>query len=319
LTNVAGIVGKCEGFSLKAPDPITKEANSDAVQTVLVPGSLDDAGGPKGLLTYDQSQKLGLLGLVLLACVFGYLLTFLQVGFPVPAALEFACINVIAASVPGVAIWWLTRRMASAAPTLQAVIHVPLALGYSWIWYIVGRLLGAGLDGARGRGFELAWLPEAAIAWQLTQGISVYAAVVAAAYATLSANQRLQMPQQGEVGRTTTAPAARLPVSRFLARAGEGFAPIAVADIVLIEGADDYSEVTTLSGERRLVRLSLKAFEAQLASANFLRVHRSALIALDRLISAEPAGGGRMLLHLPRGRVLQTSREGARRLRARMI
>lgn len=297
----------------------SRDANSGAGATAPAPAAPATAQGRKARLAYDQSQKLGLLGLVLFACVFAYLLTFIQVGFPVPAALEFACINVIAASVPGVAVWWLTRRIARAAPTLQAVIHVPLALGYSWVWYIVGRLLGAGLDGARGRGFELVWLPEAAIAWQLTQGISVYAAVVAAAYATLSADQRLQTHQQGEGERTTAAPAAPPPVSRFLARAGDGFAPIDVADIVLVEGADDYSEVTTLSGERRLVRLSLKAFEARLASANFLRVHRSALVALDRLISVEPAGGGRMLLHLPGGRILQTSREGARRLRARLI
>ncbi len=267
----------------------------------------------------DRSQKLGLLGLVLLACIFAYLLTFLQVGFPAPAALEFACINVIAACLPGVAIWWLTRRMADTAATLQAAIHVPLAVGYSWIWYITGRLLGASLETVRGGAFELVWLPEAALAWQLTQGVSVYAAVVAAAYASLAARSRKGTPEPPDVERVADAPAALLPVTRFLARTDDGFTPIHVSDIVLVEGADDYSEVTTVSGERRLVRLSLKMFEAQLGSANFLRVHRSALVAIDRLVSAEPAGGGRMLLHLAGGRVLQTSREGARRLRERMI
>lgn len=289
------------------------------METALSVETAGDADGVAGWLTHDRSRKLGLLGLVILACVLAYLLTFIQVGFPVMAALQFACLNMIAASIPGSLTWWLTQRMARTAPTLQAVLHVPMALAFSWAWYIAGRYLGAGLEGLRGGSFEPYWLPEAALAWQLTQGISVYAALVAAAYAALFANRNAEPHQLTVKEDFKVSPVELPPVNRFLARSGDGFSPIDVVDIVMVEGADDYSEVTTVSGERRLVRLSLKAFEAQLGSANFVRVHRSVLIALDQLLTAEPAGGGRMLLHLAGGHVLQTSREGARRLRHRMI
>ncbi len=272
---------------------------------------------PASLL--DQSDRLGTLGLALLAGCFAYVLTFAQVGFPLVKAIEFAVLSVLSACIPGAAVWSTTTRMQSLAPTLQAALHVPLSLGYSWAWYIIGRWLGAAIDVARGYNWAIGWLPDNALAWQLTQGLTVYAAIAAAAYAVSNASVQAQTSRLDDVAAGSPVREAEPRTTRFLAKAGDGFTSINVDEIIIIEGADDYSEVTVDSGEQRLVRLSLKAFEAQLDPTNFVRIHRSALIALDRLISAEPAGGGRMLLHLPAGRVVRTSREGARKLRARMI
>ena len=268
---------------------------------------------------HRYSSLIGVLGLALLAAFFAYVLTFAQVGFPLLKAVEFAFLSVISACIPGAVAWWIVRRIQWTAPTLQAALHLPLSLGFSWVWYFVSRLMGAGLDVVRGHDWVISWLPVNAVAWQLTQGLSVYAAIVAAAYAvgTVAEKGHSEQIDHGATGPVIVAAGPR--ATRFLAKTGDGFASIDINDIVLVEGADDYSEVTVVSGERRLVRLSLKAFEAQLGSTNFVRVHRSILIALDRLVSAEPAGGGRMLLYLPGGRVVRTSREGARKLRSRMI
>jgi len=91
-----------------------------------------------------------------------------------------------------------------------------------------------------------------------------------------------------------------------------------VAAIVSITGADDYAEVATLHG-KHLVRLTLAEFEKALDGARFIRVHRSRIVNVDRVSRAEPAGGGRMLLHMENGEMISTSRAGARLLRDRVL
>lgn len=85
-----------------------------------------------------------------------------------------------------------------------------------------------------------------------------------------------------------------------------------------MRGAQDYAEVTLADGSSRLVRLSLAELEAKLPHDMFIRVHRSTIINLAYLVRAEPAGSGRMILHLPGGPV-DASRSGAQLLRQRVL
>lgn len=262
----------------------------------------------------DKTGSIGLFGLVLIAATVAYILVFVQVGFPLLEALEYAWINIIAAVLPGAIAWAITHRIRLTALPFQAFVHIFLSIGFSWAWYLMSCLFGAILDVFRGLGWEVSWLPDNALAWQLAQGLSVYAAVVAAAYAAdRTHHPKAPVPAPSE-------PINSKPrVTRYLAKVADGFAPFDVSEIVIVEGADDYSQVTVIGGQQRLVRLSLKAFEEELGSAQFVRVHRSMLLALDQLVSAEPDGTGRLLVQLSTGRSVRTSREGARLLRARII
>ncbi len=58
---------------------------------------------------------------------------------------------------------------------------------------------------------------------------------------------------------------------------------IRVADIVLLTSQDNYSEVRLVSGEHFLVRQTLSAWEERLPAAHFLRVHRQAIVSVDRV------------------------------------
>ncbi|MGH1556966.1 LytTR family DNA-binding domain-containing protein [Caulobacter segnis] len=60
-----------------------------------------------------------------------------------------------------------------------------------------------------------------------------------------------------------------------------------------------------------LVRMTLAQFEKTLDAALFVRVHRSSIVNVDMIERAEPAGGGRMLLHMANGQVVQASRAGS--------
>ena len=58
--------------------------------------------------------------------------------------------------------------------------------------------------------------------------------------------------------------------------------------------------------------------EAALDGDTFIRVHRSRIVNANRILRAEPAGGGRMLLHMENGEIIPASRTGTRLLRDRV-
>jgi DNA-binding LytR/AlgR family response regulator len=65
--------------------------------------------------------------------------------------------------------------------------------------------------------------------------------------------------------------------------------------------------------------MTLADFENVLGPKSFIRVHRSWIVNVDRIARAEPAGGGRMLLHMENGEMIQCSRTGSRLLKDRVI
>jgi DNA-binding LytR/AlgR family response regulator len=107
-------------------------------------------------------------------------------------------------------------------------------------------------------------------------------------------------------------------LSRYFVRIGEELRPLDIDTVVSIGGADDYAEVRTLAG-KHLVRVTLAEFAKSLDPAKYVRVHRSWIVNTDRIARAEPAGGGRLLLHMETGQIISTSREGAKLLRNRVL
>ena len=81
-----------------------------------------------------------------------------------------------------------------------------------------------------------------------------------------------------------------------------------------IRGAGDYAEIVTRSARYMSTR-SLEHFEDTLSPV-LLRVHRSHLVRLGAIERTEPAGNGRLQLHLVNQDTVTTSREGGKRLRA---
>ena len=71
----------------------------------------------------------------------------------------------------------------------------------------------------------------------------------------------------------------------------------AAAEIDWIE-ADDYYAAIYARGRRHLIRESLSSFEARLDPVSFVRVHRSAIVNLDRVreVRVEPGGESHVVL-----------------------
>lgn len=88
---------------------------------------------------------------------------------------------------------------------------------------------------------------------------------------------------------------------------------VRVAEITRLIGADDYVEVYA-HNTSYLVNLTLNEFEQRLDPQHFRRVHRSAIINLDHLISCRPVDR-RLILNLSDGAEVIASRSGSQSLR----
>lgn len=113
--------------------------------------------------------------------------------------------------------------------------------------------------------------------------------------------------------------AAREPFpDRFLVKAGAEYVFVRAADVDWIEAADNY--VVLHAGDRKhMVRTSLSAFQKQLSPRRFLRIHRSAVVNLDRVRAIRPYSGVEYEVVLICGRTLLTGRRYREHVRASLF
>ena len=207
---------------------------------------------------------------------------------------------------------------------LAAVGHVALAILFSLLWYI-GVQVGYGLQsGWASTGITGRPLLGPAIIWQVFQGLTLYVAIAGMAYAGAFRlriadleTELAQARSAAQAAATAVAKPHAVPPQQVLVKDGRALKPVEVSDILALSGAGDYVEVHTRTGTH-LSSTGLNAFESELPG-NFARVHRSHIVRMDAVIGIEPAGNGRLTLHLPRGLSITTSRAGARTVRERAV
>jgi hypothetical protein len=225
-------------------------------------------------------------------------------GFDPIARLTPAIVNTATLVIVALGARLVIARLVNRAPSnLRLAAHcIGAALfALSWCWLLMVAL---GLSAGRSLvDFQVRLVfPGPAVAWQLMQGLCFYAL--------------LALYEETRAWRHA-APAREISQSRkrFFVKVGDALRPLDARDIISIAGADDYSEVTSTSG-RSLVRMSLAEFESLLDPSAFVRVHRSHIVNIHRIVSAEPTGDGRLLLHLEQNQTMTASRAGTKALRA---
>ena len=103
--------------------------------------------------------------------------------------------------------------------------------------------------------------------------------------------------------------------TRFVARRGTRHYFVRVADIDWIEAVGNYVRLQT--GESsHLIRETMRGLEAKLDPAQFVRMHRSAIVAIDRIDGVQPRDAGEYLVTLRDGTRLVSSRAYSDRIRA---
>ncbi|MGE5345109.1 MAG: LytR/AlgR family response regulator transcription factor [Acidithiobacillales bacterium] len=106
-------------------------------------------------------------------------------------------------------------------------------------------------------------------------------------------------------------------LSRVVVRDGANITVLPVTTIDWIKAEDDYVLVRA-GGRDHLKAEPLASLEAQLPKDRFVRIHRSYLMNLDRLVRLEAGATGTPIAVLKGGTSLPVSRAGARRLRERI-
>jgi two-component system LytT family response regulator len=90
--------------------------------------------------------------------------------------------------------------------------------------------------------------------------------------------------------------------------------PLDVGAIAWISAEGDYARLHA-GGQSYLVYRTLNELEARLDPAQFLRVHRSAIVRLDQIEEVRPAGSSRYRLTLKDGTTIVVSRTRAASLK----
>jgi two-component system LytT family response regulator len=104
------------------------------------------------------------------------------------------------------------------------------------------------------------------------------------------------------------------PLKRFLVRAGGRAYPVRCEDVESIEAADHYVELRTAAGAH-LVREPLSSIEQRLDPARFVRIHRSTIVNVARVVELHPLAHGECLVRLASGRSPRCSRTHAAALK----
>ncbi|GAB1343456.1 LytR/AlgR family response regulator transcription factor [Gemmatimonas sp.] len=94
---------------------------------------------------------------------------------------------------------------------------------------------------------------------------------------------------------------------RLVVRDAQGMYFVAVDDVDRVEADGNYVALI-VGGQRHLVRESLQAVSLRLDPAEFVRVHRSHVLRIDRIRRLEPCGHGEYDLTLADGSRLTSSR-----------
>ncbi|MBI1391375.1 MAG: hypothetical protein GC152_01415 [Alphaproteobacteria bacterium] len=246
--------------------------------------------------------------------------------------------NVIAPFAMGAGVFWVVSQYgAFAAVRLQVLGHLAASVAFTSIWALA---LFRGLQALKGLStgdWSFDGFSGAALGWQLFQGLLVYYLIAGWGYAyalrlklaagapsSMSSRKPAQElaeepAQEPSRESSTAASSENRPVRprKVFVRTPEGHAPVDHDDVIAICGAPVGVELKT-TRERFEVRATLSELEAEFGGFPFVRVHRSTILNANRIRSIEPAGGGRLIVHMEGGATHESSRAGAASLRSQL-
>jgi two-component system LytT family response regulator len=96
-------------------------------------------------------------------------------------------------------------------------------------------------------------------------------------------------------------------IKRFPVRRGNGFTFVQVGDVDWVEGLGDYAGLH-VAGKTHFIRKPLILLEAPFDRKQFVRVHRSTIIQVERIVRVDPSANRDAVLTLRDGTTLRVSR-----------
>lgn len=233
---------------------------------------------------------------------------------PFSTSLQGVLINTIPLmSLSAVVIWSLNKFVLGRPKWRHLAVHPALATAFTFAWYLI-ILIGRGFNGNwLKNGFSIEPFIWIAGAWQLYQGIALYVVSATFAYAAYYYQRAKLFENYGSEG------VQAIPVSidrkeRLMIRSGREYLSFDYEDIFYLEASGDEVKLRSRTGITKTSK-SLSSLTDALPTPPFVRIHRSYIINIEKVQIAEPAGNGRLVIHLSNGTSLITSRSGARAFR----
>lgn len=96
-------------------------------------------------------------------------------------------------------------------------------------------------------------------------------------------------------------------LDRFVVRSRGRYHFVPAEDVDWIEGSANYL-ILHAAGKKHMVRATMTAAETRLDPGTFLRVHRSFIVNLTRIVNVEALGHGEYVLTMPHEGSIRTSR-----------
>ncbi|MFP4487785.1 MAG: LytR/AlgR family response regulator transcription factor [Bacteroidales bacterium] len=112
---------------------------------------------------------------------------------------------------------------------------------------------------------------------------------------------------------TTGTPEGSAPLRRIIIRKGSAISFISVSDIQYIQAEDDYVMIYHAGG-KALKQQTMKYYEQQLPQKEFVRIHRSYIVAIEQISRVEPYGKDTHIAIMKDGKRLPVSRSGYKKL-----
>jgi len=113
-------------------------------------------------------------------------------------------------------------------------------------------------------------------------------------------------------------PAGALPAGQFLdrlvVRTGQKIKVIPIEQVEFLEAGDDYVTIYTQEG-RYMKQMTMGYLEEHLSPSEFLRIHRSFIIRLSRIVQLEPYDKDTKVLVMQSGKKIHASKAGMKRLK----
>jgi hypothetical protein len=219
-----------------------------------------------------------------------------------PALWEMTSVTVILALLP------LARRGATLVRAgTYPLLVLGLALAALMVVFSALHILGMGLlrelaYGLAGWTYTFPWLRE--IPYEFRKDLFVYTACVVIFWLVDRANDAAP----AKADHTTPDAKDATTKAEFWLRDGSTSLLIDTNEIISVTSAGNYVEYQLTGGRKHLIRTTLQAQEARLASFGFARVHRSRLVNLKRIVSVAWRASGDFEIRLDSGDTITGSR-----------
>jgi DNA-binding LytR/AlgR family response regulator len=188
-------------------------------------------------------------------------------------------------------------------PFTLAFALVALALTYSTLHIAGMGCLREWAYGFAGYTYKFPWARQ--IPYELRKDLFSFTAFVVVFWLGRRAvAQRASAPRE-DAPNVSTAHAAN---SQFWLRDGRISVLVDANDIVSVSSAGNYVEYKLTGGRKHLVRATLQSQEARLAPLGIVRVHRSRLVNLKRVVALEGRSSGDFEVRLDTGEIVAGSR-----------